>query len=123
MSDQVETKVVEAKAEKAPKAPKEPKAPRRVLEKQNGVTRPGAGVTGKVWEIANALSKELGAPATRKAVMEAGAAQGINAATLATQYGRWCRFHGLTKKAVTPSATAPAAPAAAEVVVEETPKA
>jgi len=30
-------------------------------------------------------------------VLEATKAEGINDATAATQYGRWCAFNGLTK--------------------------
>lgn len=84
-------------------APKQPS--------QNGVTRPKAGTkTGRVWEIADQLSKSKGEPATRAEVLKAFEAEGGNSATGATQYGRWRKFHGLgrTQKAAAP-AEAPAA--------------
>jgi len=67
---------------------------------QNGVTRPKAGTkTGRVWEIADELSTSDG-PAARKDVMAASEAEGLNTATIATQYGRWRKFHGLGRAAV-----------------------
>ena len=63
---------------------------------QNGVTRPKAGTkTGRIWEIADSLSAREGAPVARKKVLEAAMAEDINAATAATQYGRWRKYHGL----------------------------
>lgn len=63
---------------------------------QNGVTRPKDGTkTGRVWEIADELSAQQGSPAPRGDVMKAGEAEGLNPATIATQYGRWRKFHGL----------------------------
>lgn len=63
---------------------------------QNGVTRPKAGTkTGRIWEIADSLSAQEGAPVARKKVLEAAMAEDINAATAATQYGRWRKYHGL----------------------------
>lgn len=68
-------------------APKQPSA--------NGVTRPKNDTkTGRVWAIADELSSKDG-PAARKDVMQAGEAEGLNTATIATQYGRWRKFHGL----------------------------
>ena len=67
---------------------------------QNGVTRPKTGAkTGRVWEISDELSTSDG-PAARKDVMAAGEAEGLNSATIATQYGRWRKFHGLGRAAV-----------------------
>lgn len=69
-----------------------------VVEKdeRNGVVRPKAGTkTGQVWEIADSISAELGEPAPRRDVMEAGVAAGVNGSTVATQYGRWRKYHGL----------------------------
>ena len=77
------------------------------MPKQNGITRPKPGTkTGRVWEIADALSAQANAPAPRKNVIAQGVAEGINPATLATQYGRWRRFHGLARE---PVAKAPVA--------------
>lgn len=65
-------------------------------DSQNGVTRPKAGTkTGRVWEIADAQSANLGAPAPRKGVLEECTAEDINPATAATQYGCWRKYHGL----------------------------
>jgi len=72
-------------------------APAKVVQpKQNGVSRPKTGTkTGRVWEIADAQSNEAGEAAKRKPVLDAAIAEGINAATAATQYGRWRKFNGL----------------------------
>lgn len=76
------------------------KAPRVKNEQQNGVSKPKAGTkTGRVWEISNELSAAQGSPAARKDVIERASAEGINPATIATQYGRWRQFHGLGKPA------------------------
>jgi hypothetical protein len=93
------------------KVAKKERVPRTTLPHQNGVTRPGGGATGKVWEISDGISAQLGAPAPRKAVIEAATAAGINPATIATQYGRWRRFHNLQKEKV---AAVPATNGAAE---------
>lgn len=93
-----------------------PVAAAPAMPKQNGVTRPKPGTkTGRVWEIADALSAQANAPAPRKNVIAQGVAEGINPATLATQYGRWRRFHGLAREVH--------APAPAADVKVETPKA
>lgn len=91
--------VTKAKAKAKPKAAaKEKKAP-VVKDTVNGVTRPKAGTaTGRVWEIADALSKKTKKPIERKAVLEATAGEGINPATAATQYGRWRKYNGLEKE-------------------------
>ena len=93
MSDEVKTA-----AEKAAEKPKKEKV---LLEKRNGATKPKSGTsTGRIWDIADAISAKDGKPAPRKAVMEAATAESINPATAATQYGRWRKFHGLGKEAV-----------------------
>ena len=69
-------------------------APKRPT--QNGVSRPSAGTaTGRVWEIADSLSESKGAPADRADVVKAAEAEGLNSATISTQWGRWRKFHGL----------------------------
>lgn len=81
---------------------KKEKAAKEVVAKieQNGVVRPNAGTaTARVWEIAEALSESIGSAASRKEVLEAATAEGINASTAATQYGRWTKFHGIVKAA------------------------
>lgn len=63
---------------------------------QNGVARPKAGTaTGNVWAIADELSNAAGKPASRADVLKAASDAGINSATVATQYGKWRKFHGI----------------------------
>lgn len=96
------------------KAPAEPKAKvEKVVEPkdiQNGVTRPKPGTkTGFVWEVADNLSKEAGAPAPRKVVIATCVEEGINPATASTQYGKWRAYHGLGKEVKPAVDAAPAA--------------
>lgn len=80
---------------------------------QNGVTRPKDGTTtGRVWAIADEISKKNSAPADRKTVIEQVVAEGINASTGATQYGKWRKFHGLVGESAPGRAAKPAAEAA-----------
>lgn len=89
-----------------------------VKVQQNGVTRPKDGTTtGRVWAIADEISAKKGEPADRKTVIEQVVAEGINASTGATQYGKWRKFHGLVGEASPGRAAKPAteaAPAAPE---------
>jgi len=87
-----------AKASAKPAAA-EKKAPRVPQEKHNGVSRPSAGTaTGNVWAIAEAIQKRgKGKSPARADVLAACEADGINPATAATQFGKWCRFNGLTQ--------------------------
>lgn len=63
---------------------------------QNGITRPKAGTqTARIWEIADALSAASGKPAPRADVLKSAVTEGLNEATAATQYGRWCKFYGV----------------------------
>lgn len=74
---------------------------------QNGVTRPADGtLTGRVWEIADELSKAAGEPIGRAAVLAAYIEGGGNPATGATQYGRWKTFNGLKRVAKAPKTEA-----------------
>lgn len=98
---EAETATEQPKAEK----PKQPSA--------NGITRPKSGTaTGRVWEIADKLSADKGEPAARGDVMAAAKAEGLNEATIATQYGRWRKFFGLGR----------AKPVAAAAVAEDAPE-
>lgn len=80
----------------------------------NGVTRPKLGsLTARVWQICDEQSAVTGAPAERAKVIEQAVAETINAATAATQHGKWRKYHGLV--ADTPEAkTEKAAKATAE---------
>ena len=84
---------------------KSTKTPTTVI--QNGVPRPNSGATAKVWEIADRISEESKTPAKRAAVLAEGEAAGLHPSTVATQFGRWCRFHGLklSELKATPEAT------------------
>ena len=85
-----------AKPAKAAKKAAEPKVERERNEKVNGVVRPAPDTkTGKVWSIADEMTKEQGTPAKRKDVLNECDAHGIAASTAATQYGRWRKFNGL----------------------------
>lgn len=74
-----------------------PEAEVKTILKQNGIKRPEPGsVTGMLWDIADKISADTGAPAARKAVVDAYMAQVPNAnqATANTQYARWVTYHG-----------------------------
>lgn len=87
-----------AKKEEEKKAAEEAKsAAKAATPEQNGIKRPKSGTaTGRVWEIADHISGQLEAPASIRAVLEAGKAEGLNDATIKTQYARWRQFHGVT---------------------------
>lgn len=76
-----------------------PVAKQRVqLAQSNGVSQPREGTkTRRVWEIADQVSSETQRPALRNEVLEQGEAEGLSKGTIATQYGRWCTFHGVTR--------------------------
>jgi hypothetical protein len=58
------------------------------------ITAPsGESTTGKVWTYCDSLSK-AGQPFTRKQVVDALVAQGLNRATVSTQYQRWSKAKG-----------------------------
>lgn len=76
----------------------------------SGPKRPKAGtLTGKVWDLCDALFGADPKAFTRKAVLEAGRAAGLNDATITTQYQAWKTQKALTQKAETEKATAEAA--------------
>lgn len=69
----------------------------QTINKQNGIKRPDAGTTtGRLWDIADRISFELGKPAPRKSVVDEYMATVPNAnqATANTQYARWVTYHG-----------------------------
>lgn len=73
-------------------------APKKERITNNGVVRPSEGTkTGRVWEIADAISQTNQAPAARGEVLKQCEGEGINQATGATQYGRWCKFNDVPK--------------------------
>jgi|TARA_R110000744_G_scaffold17537_2_gene47421 hypothetical protein len=110
--------------ETAPKAPKVVKEPKPKQPSANGVSRPRDGtVTSRIWIVCDELKGLCGVdenPARSK-VMEICEAEGINKSTVATQFGKWRRFHGLT----TPRAAKVAEEAGTEeaAVIEDAPEA
>jgi len=81
------------------KAPKKQPLVRKVPDHKNGVTRPGKNTkTGRIWEIADTLSKKMAEPAPRRDVLAQAKDEEINMATAATQYGRWRKYNGLKGK-------------------------
>ena len=107
------------KPAKAPKAEKPPKVERTVL---NGITVPKEGTTtGRIWDIANEVSKAQKRPATRAEVMEKAVAEEINEATVATQYQRWRTAYEVPRAVAEPKA--PAAPAAPKAPAKKAAKA
>lgn len=80
----------------AAEAAEQEQAPARL--KQNGETQPAAGTkTRRVWDIADEISASKERPALRDEVMSQCESEKINKGTAATQYGRWTRFHGLSR--------------------------
>ena len=72
--------------------------PKVEREKRNNVTKPAAGtVTGRVWEVADEVSRAQGRPALRGEVMAILDAEGVSKGTIATQYGKWCTYYGVDK--------------------------
>ena len=67
---------------------------------RNGVFRPLGALTGKVWDVADAVSAEQGRPALRKEVWQRYKSEvGENAmeSTSNTQYFKWVKWHGHSK--------------------------
>lgn len=96
--------------------------PEVVRIRQNGYTRPKDGsTTGRVWAIADEISKKAGQPAERKAVLEQAVAENLNPSMAASQYSRWRGFHGLIGKKAPGRTAKPEAPAPAEGAVETPP--
>ena len=87
---------------------------------QNGVARPGAGTaTARVWDIADAESAKIGAPVKRAVVLAIAEAEKINVTTAATQFGRWCKFHGIKAVPAAPKVKAEKKFKAPKVKAEE----
>lgn len=92
-------------------APKAEKAPKVERAQSNGITKPKDGsTTGRIWDIADSISKKKGSPATRAEVLEQTGKEEINEATVATQYQRWRTYFGV--KAAPKAAKAAPAPKA-----------
>jgi hypothetical protein len=84
------------------------------MPEQNGIRRPApAGDTGKVWAIADDITKKRGQAAAIAEVLEVGRAQTINDATIRTQYARWRKFNGVVGRVMSKEDIDKAAAAAA----------
>ena len=111
-----------AKAEReAAKAAK--KAEKQSQPSQNGVTRPRPGsACALIWNICDAVSKEMKQPAPVSAVIDVCAAtkhgdEDLNTTTVRCQYARWRKFHGIVGRVAAPSPVD--AGAVSEAVVAE----
>lgn len=77
----------------------QPTVETKTIVKQNGIKRPDSeSITGKLWDIADQISEQKGAPALRKEVVDRymNEVPGANQATANTQYARWVSFHGVS---------------------------
>lgn len=98
-----------APAAKKTAKPTKPARPAPVVK--NGITQPReGGKTRIVWDKCSELAKSLKRTPTRQEVIAA--QPKLNADTVATQYGYWRRFEGITGRIVTPKPAAPKKPAA-----------
>ncbi len=96
-----------------PPAPAAPVVPKVEEPEANGVRRPSAGTaTRSVWDRADALSTSLSRTATRKEVVDACVAEGINSSTATTQFGKWAKHHGFVAEKSPGRVAAPASEAA-----------
>lgn len=85
----------------ATKKPAAKKAPVEKRERKNGMLLPRPDSTGgKVWAIADKLSKKAGAPPARKDVMDDCVKAGFTIGCAGGYYQDWRRYHGLVKKVV-----------------------
>lgn len=108
--DREEKRALEAQAKIDAKATQAAEREANRQPESNGVRRPKPETaTGKVWALADAISAETGEPARIKPLLERGLAQGLNDATIKTQYARWRKHYGVEGRLA--SADAPAAEA------------
>ena len=91
---------------------------RKELDKmptRNGMRRPKPGTkTGRIWEIADNISGEIKAPASRAAVLEVAKEEGANLSMAVSQYSYWRKFNGVTGRVVAPMTAEQVAKAAAD---------
>lgn len=93
-------------------APVTAPAPKIALREANGITEPRPGSkTRRVWDIANELGAAKGTAPTIAEVKEKAAAEGLNDATIQTQYNRWRKFYNLPPVGRAAKTAAPAEPA------------
>lgn len=73
------------------------------MPEQNGVRKPKPGtLCGRVWEVADKLSAELGQPTPVKNLLESCVAEGQKPGNIKAEYARWRKFHGVTGRVTLP---------------------
>ena len=119
ISEQAKAKV-KAEKDAAAKAAAEEKAAKAVKvvkiaqPQSNGITRPRPdGNCGKVWEIADVISRRIGQPVPISMLIVETQAAGLNDATCRTQYARWKTFNGVFGPVAKPAVAAVAEPVVA----------
>lgn len=74
------------------------------MPSQNDIRMPKPGTDcGKAWAVFTSVSDKNGAPASIGESMELAKAEGINEATIRTQYARWRKFHGVSGRIENPT--------------------
>lgn len=77
---------------------------------QNGVRRRAPGSKcGRIWEICDTLSAQLGQPTPVKNVLDIAQAEGLHPTTIRCQYAHWKKFNGLEGRITLPAAETAAA--------------
>lgn len=115
-AEKAEKAAAAAEAKEKLKAEKEAAKQAKLAEKEaskmpesNGVRRPKASsLCGKCWAIFDELSAKTGAPATIGEALKISEPQGLNPATMHTQYARWRKFFAVSGRTVKPAAPAEA---------------
>lgn len=108
-------KIAEKAAQKA--AAEKAKADSKMPE-MNGVRRPKPDtICGRNWATYDAISAQMGRPCAISEAMAVLRPQGVNDATIRTQYAHWRKYNGVTGRVVPP----PPAPVIPPVAVAPAP--
>lgn len=100
-AEREEAKAKKAAEREAAKAAKAAEKEANKMPSQNGVTRPKPTTAcGRIWAVCDDLSAKRKAPTPIEGVKEVCLAEGINIATIKTQYARWRKFHGVNGRIV-----------------------
>lgn len=71
---------------------------------QNDIRQPKEDTDcGRAWAVFTWVSERRGSPASIGEAMELARAEGINEATIRTQYARWRKFHGVSGRIENPT--------------------
>ena len=112
MSDTTNTQTEDEKKAAAAAAAEAAKAEKEAAKQpeQNGVRRRAPGSQcGRIWEICDTLSAQLGQPTPVKNVLDVAQAEGLHSTTIRCQYAHWKKFNGLEGRITLPAAEAAAA--------------